>query len=566
MKKTTEQGITALYCRLSRDDGAEGDSNSIANQKRMLTKYAKENGFHNTRFYVDDGYTGTNFNRPGFKQMIEDVELGYISTIIVKDMSRLGREYLGVGEYTEIIFPDRGVRFIAINDGIDSDNGDNELAPFKNIMNEMYARDTSRKVRSAHRIRGNMGEPLGPPPYGYIKAPNNPKHWIIEPEAAAVVRDIFKMRLEGKGNETIARILQERKVLNCTYYRKSRGENCGGRKFQEDPYHWKDSTVDSILKRVEYCGDLVNFKTYSKSFKNKRRYKNPEENHVIFKNAHEAIIDRETFELVQQLRGKTKRRAPKKENGEKSIFADLLYCADCGKKLWFHVNTVNKSIRFFACSNYVKDYRGTCQSRHYIREDALYEVVRLELRRLSEFLNADEQSFAELLAKKTQKEAKAEQAVFAEELRKAQQRQETVGNLYEKLYEDNAIGKVTDEWFDHMSMKYQTERLELKERISSLEAKLKKLQTAEKNNDFFIKAVRRFMDMDTLTAPLLKELISRIDVSEVQGKGKNRIQHITIHYRFVGYLEMEQDYFEKNIKQDTRQGVAVEYVPQAASK
>ena len=224
------------------------------------------------------------------------------------------------------------------------------------------------------------------------------------------------------------------------------------------------------------------------------------------------------------------------------------------------------SIRFFACSNYVKDYRGTCQTRHYIREDALYEVVRLELRRLSAFLNADEQSFAELLAKKTQKEAKAEQAVFAEELRKAQQRQEMVGSLYEKLYEDNATGKVIDEWFSHMSLKYQNERMELKSRIADLEAKLKKLQTAEKNNDFFIKAVRRFMEIDTLTAPLLKELISRIDVSEVQGKGKERIQRVVIHYRFVGYLEMEQDYFEKNIKQDTRQGVAVEYVPQAAIK
>ena len=566
MSKTTEQGITALYCRLSRDDGAEGDSNSVANQKRMLSKYAKENGFVNTRFYVDDGYTGTNFNRPGFKQMLEDAELGYISTIIVKDMSRFGRDYLGVGKYTETVLPDLGVRFIAINDGVDSADGENELAPFKNIMNEMYARDISRKVRSAHRIRGNAGEPLGPPPYGYIMDPNNPKHWIIEPEAASVVREIFKMSLEGKGNETIARILTERKVLNCTYYWKARGDNRNGRKWQEDPYKWKDATINSILKRVEYCGDLVNFKTYSKSFKNKQRFKNPEEKHVIFHGAHDPIIDRDTFELVQKMHGKTKRRAPKKENGEKSIFADLLYCADCGHKLWFHVNTINRSIRFFSCSNYAKDYRGTCQTRHYIREDALFEVVRLELRRLSAFLREDEEAFAEILAKRTGAEAKAERSVLEEELRKARQRLELVGTLYEKLYEDNATGKVTDEWYSHMSLKYETERIELKFKIEDLDRKLKALRTAEKNNEYFIRAVRRFMDMDTLTAPLLKELIDRIEVSEVTGKGKNRTQRIVIHYRFAGYLDLEENYLERNIIQDTRQGVAVEYVPRAAGE
>ena len=566
MKKASEQGITALYCRLSRDDGAEGDSNSVANQKRMLSKYAKENGFVNTRYYVDDGYTGTNFNRPGFKQMMEDAEMGYITTIIVKDMSRFGRDYLGVGKYTESVLPDLGVRFIAINDGVDSEDGENELAPFKNIMNEMYARDISRKVRSAHRIRGNAGEPLGPPPYGYVKDPANPKRWIVEPEAAAVVREIFKMSLEGKGSETIARILQERKVLNCTYYWKARGDNRNGRKWQENPYYWKPCTVASILNRVEYCGDLVNFKTYSKSFKNKQRFMNPDEKRVVFRDAHEPIIDREAFELVQKKRGKTKRRTPKKENGEKSIFADLLTCADCGHKLWFHVNTVNKAIRFFACSNYVKDYRGTCQTRHYIREDALYEVVRLELRRLSAFLQEDETAFAELLSKKTDAEARAERITLEEELRKAKQRKELVGTLYEKLYEDNAMGKVTDEWYSHMSLKYEVERVELKAKIEELELKLSNMRTAAKNNEYFIRAVRRFMEMDTLTAPLLKELIDRIEVSEVEGKGKNRKQRIVIHYRFAGYIDLEENYVESNFKQDTRQGVAIEYVPHAAEE
>ena len=340
-KKKEEAGITALYCRLSRDDGAEGDSNSIQNQKKLLQKWAKENGLGNTRCYVDDGYTGTNFNRPGFQQLLEDIEMGYVAVIIVKDMSRLGRDYLQVGYYTDTYFPDHHIRFIAINDCVDSEDGENELAPFRNVMNEMYARDISRKVRSAHRIRGNSGEPLSQPPYGYIKSPENKKKWIIEPEAAAVVRDIFKMCLEGKGNDTIARILQERQILNCTAYWHARGVNRGGKKTQPNPYKWKFTTIEKILSRQEYCGDIVNFKTYSKSFKNKARLENPEENWVIFKNVHEPIIDRDVWEQVQKLTANTKRRSPKPENGPKNMFADFLYCADCGSKLWFHINSIN---------------------------------------------------------------------------------------------------------------------------------------------------------------------------------------------------------------------------------
>ena len=356
-KKKEQLGLTALYCRLSRDDGAEGDSNSVANQKRLLQKYAKENSLGNTRFYVDDGYTGTNFNRPSFQKMIEDVEMGYVTAVIVKDMSRLGRDYLGVGYYTDTFFPEHNIRFIAVNDCVDSDDGENELAPFRNVMNEMYARDISRKVRSAHRIRGNSGEPLGQPPYGYRKDPLNKKHWIIDPAAAQVVRDIFRMCLEGKGNDTIARILQENGILNCTAYWHEKGIGRGGKKTQPNPYRWKNSTIRKILTQQEYCGDVINFKTYSKSFKDKTRIDNPEENWVIFKDVHEPIVDRDTFEQVQKkIIKRTKRRAPKSENGEKSIFSDLLYCADCGHKLWYHVNTINKNICFFSCSNYVKDF------------------------------------------------------------------------------------------------------------------------------------------------------------------------------------------------------------------
>ena len=292
-------GITALYCRLSRDDGAECESNSIANQKRMLEKKAKEYGLKNTRCYVDDGYTGTNFNRPGFQQMLDDIESGYITTVMVKDLSRLGRYAPTVGMYMDSYFPEHDVRFIAVNDLVDSDEGENEIAPFKNVMNEMYARDISKKVRSAHRIRGNCGEPLGQPPYGYIKDPLNKKKWIIEPGAAEIVREIFKMCIEGKGNETIARILSERKVLAPTAYWFDRGIKRGGKKVPKEPWKWKCESIKKILSNQEYCGDVINFKTYSKNFRNKKRIDNPQENWVIFKDVHEPIIDRAVFERVQ---------------------------------------------------------------------------------------------------------------------------------------------------------------------------------------------------------------------------------------------------------------------------
>jgi site-specific DNA recombinase len=562
-QKKEQMGITALYCRLSRDDGAEGDSNSVANQKKMLQKYARDNGFGNTRFYVDDGYTGTNFNRPGFQKLLEDIEMGYVAVLIVKDMSRLGRDYLQVGYYTDTYFPDRNIRFIAINDCVDSSDGENELAPFRNVMNEMYARDISRKVRSAHRIRGNSGEPLSQPPYGYLKAPDNKKKWLIDPEAAQIVKEIFQMCLEGKGNETIARILQERKVLIPMAYWHEKGLGRGGKKTQPDPYRWCKTTVAKILAQQEYCGDIINFKTYSKSFKNKARLPNPEENWTIFRGVHEPIIDRETFEQVQNLTGKTKRRPPKPENAQKNIFCDLLRCADCGSKLWFHVNTVNKSIRYFSCSNYRKDTRGTCESRHYIRADALEQVVMLELKRLASFFRNDEDAFAELLAQKTNREILAEQKCAEGELQKTQMRLETISRIVEKLYEDNVSGKVTDEWFMQLSHKYEVERMELKDKAAKLRESLNSLGAMRQGKDQFIAAVRKFMTMQVLTAPLLRELIDHIDVYETEGTGKKRSQRIVIHYRFVGYLELPDSVFGSNYKADTRQGVTVEYLPKA---
>lgn len=558
-KNKNQIGITALYCRLSRDDGTESESNSIGNQKKLLSQKAKEMGLTDTKYYVDDGYTGTNFNRPGFQQLIDDIEIGLVSAVMVKDLSRLGRDYVSVGNYTDSYFPEHNVCFIAVNDAIDSDEGESEIAPFKNILNEMYARDISKKIRSSHRLRGSMGEPLSQPPYGYMKSPENKKKWIIDPEAATVVKSIFKMCLDGKGNETIARKLQENKVLIPMAYWRSKGLNRGGKKTQTNPYKWCKTTVQKILSQQEYCGDIINFKTYSKSFKNKTRYENSKENWAVFKDVNEPIIDRETFETVQKFISKTKRWAPKKENGERSIFNGLIYCGDCHSKMRYHTSTSNKEIHYFTCSDNKVDYRGKCPGRHYVRADALEEVVKLELRRLVEMLEIDESYFAQLLLRKNDEEREKDKKFLESELQKAIARSNTVSQLYEKLYEDNVIGKVSDEWFVELSHKYEKERMDLKAKIADTRHQIEELKNTNSEYGKFISAIRRFMQMDNLTSPLLRELIDHIDIFETEGTGKSRTQRIVIYYRFIGYIELPNTTKQTHIA-DTRKGVAVEYI------
>ena len=553
-------GITALYCRLSRDDGAEGESNSIANQKKLLSKYAKEHGFTNTKFYVDDGYTGTNFNRPGFQQMLEDMDMGYISTVIVKDSSRFGRNYLEVGQYTDYYFPEHNIRFIAINDCIDSENGEDDFSVFRNVMNEMYAKDISRKVRSSHRLRGNAGEPLSAPPYGYMKSAENKKKWVIDPDAAEIVRRVFRLCIEGKGNETIARMLQEDKVLVPMAYWQSKGLGRGGKKTQPNPYKWCKTTIAKMLAQQEYCGDVINFKTYSKNFRNKTRIPNPKENWAIFKDVHEPIIDRETFERVQELTKETKRRKPKDESMKKSIFSNLLYCGDCGHKLWFNFNQKNPSIRFYSCSNYVGS-RGTCELTHYIREDSLEQVVKMELFKLASYLDHDEIAFTELLEDKSKNDAMAERKVLESALSVAEARSKELLRLYERLYEDNVNGKVTDEWFMRLSHKYELEQEELKKQTFELKNKLDSINNAKSSSESFIRAIRKFMTMQTLTPIVLQELIEKIEIFNVEGKGKNRTQRLIIHYRFVGCIDLPNVIPKHTYKLDSRQGVAIEYLP-----
>ena len=555
-------GITALYCRLSRDDGAEGESNSIANQKKLLAKYAKEHGFINTKFYVDDGFTGTNFNRPGFQQMLEDMEMGYISTVIVKDSSRFGRNYLEVGQYTDYYFPENNIRYIAINDSVDSDNGEDDFSAFRNVMNEMYARDISRKIRSSHRLRGNSGEPLSPPPYGYMKSPENKKKWVIDPEAAEVVRRIFRLCMEGKGNEMIARILQEDEVLVPQAYWQSKGMSRGGKKTQPNPYKWCKTTIAKMLVQQEYCGDVINFKTYSKSFRNKKRLQNPEENWAIFKDVHEPIIDRETFEIVQSYISKTRRRAPKKENGEKNMFADLLYCADCGSKLWYNINHPNSEIKYFNCSNY-KGARGTCEKTHYIRVDSIEQVVMAELQCVAQYLMDEEEEFAAILEEKTNNDIASEQKRLKASIAASGARLKEIERLYERVYEDNVNGKVTDDWFMKLTHKYEAETEQTQKNIISMQNELANLEEKRGQKDSFLRAVRRFMEMKTLNPVILKELIEKIEVYHVEGSGKNKTQRIIIHYRFVGCLTIPEWYRKRRVSLESRSGVEVNFLTTA---
>lgn len=557
MQSKNKYGITTLYARLSRDDDMQGESNSIVNQKAMLKKYADEHHFENTKFYVDDGYSGTNFNRPGFKAMLEDIEAGYVTTVIVKDMSRLGRNYLEVGYYTDTYFPDHNVRFIAVNDGVDSELGEDDFTPFRNIINEWYAKDISRKIRSSKKLKGNSGEPLAPPPYGYMKNPDNPKQWIVDEEAAEVVRKIYRLYLEGNGVETTARLLQEANILTPMNYWASKGINKGGRR-EENPYKWGATTVGKILSLPEYTGILINFKTYSKSFKNKRRYKNPEENWAVFENRHEAIIDRETWETVQKLRKGSKMRKPKRT--EKNIFSGMLYCADCGCKLHYNINHPNSLIEYFNCSNY-RGNRGTCNQTHYIRADSLEQVVLLELKRLASYLQSNEAEFVKMLERKTVAEYEKKSRLNRQKLKELMARDSEIDRLFDKMYEDNVAGKISDRRFAQMTQRYDDEQQRIRKDIEVIAKECERADQKELGKKQFVRAIKKFMEMKSLTPVILHELIERIEVFHAEGKGKNKTQRIIIHYNFVDVLDMPKiEEYAENVVLDARQGVEVEYL------
>ena len=553
--------VTAfLYERLSRDDNLEGESYSIGNQKKLLAKVAKEKGYTNLVHFLDDGISGVTMDRPGFVEMICQLEQGKAAAVFVKDLSRLGRNYIEVGRLTEEFFPNHDIRLVAVSDNIDTAEGENELAPIRNLFNEWYARDISKKRRISNKIKGNAGEPMGQPPYGYIKDPNDPKHWIVDDEAAQVVRRVYSMTLEGFGTEQIAAQLEKDDVLTPRAYWLTKGIKRPGKGKQQPPTKWNSSTITKILSLQEYCGDILNFKTYSKSYKNKKRIDNDRENWVVFQDVHEAIIERAVYEQVQQKRGKIRKR--RTNNGEHNMFSGLLVCADCGSNLHFHFNQGNPEIKYFNCSNY-KGNRGTCASTHYVRVDFLEEVVLGEIRRLTKFASLYEDEFVKAVIGHSQQAEQTDRKLKEKELRTLLARDEELDGLFERIYEDNVSGKLSDDRFAKMSRRYEDEQKELSEKIKKLRSEIEKQSSRSMTTDMFIGLVRKYTRARKLTPRMLNELVEKIEVFNAEKIDGVWEQRLRIHYNCVGTIEIPTvlPLPIPEVSVNTRKGVVVNYAP-----
>ena len=560
MAKKEEIKITALYERLSRDDEQAGESNSILNQKKLLAKVAKEKGYTNLVHFLDDGISGVTMDRPGFVEMIRQLEQGKAAAVFVKDLSRLGRNYIEVGRLTEEFFPGHDIRLVAVSDNIDTAEGENELAPIRNLFNEWYARDISKKRRISNKIKGNAGEPMGQPPYGYIKDPNDPKHWIVDDEAAQVVRRVYSMTLEGFGTEQIAAQLEKDDVLTPRAYWLTKGIKRPGKGKQQPPTKWNSSTITKILSLQEYCGDILNFKTYSKSYKNKKRIDNDRENWVVFQDVHEAIIERAVYEQVQQKRGKIRKR--RTNNGEHNMFSGLLVCADCGSNLHFHFNQGNPEIKYFNCSNY-KGNRGTCTSTHYVRVDFLEEVVLGEIRRLTKFASLYEDEFVKAVIGHSQQAEQTDRKLKEKELKTLLARDEELDGLFERIYEDNVSGKLSDDRFAKMSRRYEDEQKELSEKIKKLRSEIEKQSSRSMTTDMFIGLVRKYTRARKLTPRMLNELVEKIEVFNAEKIDGVWEQRLRIHYNCVGTIEIPTvlPLPIPEVSVNTRKGVVVNYAP-----
>ena len=551
--------VTAfLYERLSRDDNMDGESYSIGNQKKLLIKVAKEKGYTNLVHFFDDGISGVTMDRPGFADMIQQLEQGKAAAVFVKDLSRLGRNYIEVGRLTEEFFPNHDIRLVAVSDNIDTDEGENELAPIRNLFNEWYARDISKKRRISNKIKGNAGEPMGQPPYGYIKDPENPKRWIVDEEAARVVRRIYRMTLEGVGTEQIAAKLEEDGILTPRAYWHSKGINRPGKVKDLPPTHWNSSSVIKMLSVQEYCGDILNFKTYSKSYKNKKRLENDRENWAIFKDVHEPIIERAVFEQVQQKRGKMRKRQAK--DGERSMFSGLLVCADCGSNLHFHFNQGNPEIKYFNCSNY-KGNRGTCGSTHYVRVDFLEQVVLGEIRRLTKYAGLYEDDFLKEVIGHSRQAEETERRLKEKELKSLLARDDELDGLFERIYEDNVSGKLSDDRFAKMSRRYEEEQKELSEKIKRLRSEIEKQSSRAASTDMFVSIVRKYTRARKLTPRMLNELVEKIEVYNAEKIDGEWVQRLRIHYNCVGEMNIpnEPALSIPAVTVNTRKGVFVSY-------
>ena len=528
--------VTALYARLSKDDDLVGDSNSIVHQKEILAKYAKEHGFTNIEFYVDDGFSGTNFNRPDFQRMMADAEEGKISTVIVKDMSRFGRDYIMVGYYTEIYFSNLDIRFIAINDNVDSNiQTENDLTPFKNVFNEWYARDTSKKIRAVFKAKGNSGKHLTTnPPFGYKKDPNDKDKWIIDDEAAATVRRIFQMYVDGYRISEIGHKLTEEKVETPILYYMNRGIKTNAR--SEYPEIWDLMSIKYILSQTAYAGHTVNFQTAVKSYKTKKQVNLPRNQWVIFRNTQEPIIDEKTFETVQQMR-KVKRARTK--YNEPNMFSGLLYCADCGNHLTIQRVARNRKMDNFSCATYRKKKKGLC-SCHRILVSDLETIVKEDLQKVCEYVFLHEKEFTDEYLSGSKKETVKFQSKTKAELKRLSERQEEIGRIIRKLYEDNVNGRITDERFDFLAKSYEDEGNDLKKKIQELKNALASSVQDEEKLSKFLKVVKSYTKIEELTPEILNSFIEKIYIGETEKYDGRKMQEVEIIYKFVGAINLPQ--------------------------
>lgn len=528
-----QEEITALYCRLSQDDKQEGDSNSIINQKKILKKYALDRGYTNIQFYIDDGVSGTTFNRAGFQSMIADVETGKVKRVIVKDMSRLGRDYLQVGMYTEIFFPEHDVHFIAVNDGVDSNQEDNEFTPFRNIINEWYAKDTSKKIRAVKRSKGMAGEHIGShPPYGYMKNPENKKEWIIDEEAAEVVREIFRLCVGGYGPTQIANILTERKILCPTYYALEKGGK-PRTALPADKFTWNGPVVAKILDRMDYLGHTVNFKTHVKSYKVHKTIYNSPDQWKIFEGTHEAIIDKETFEIVQKIRA-GKRRPTRM--GEMPMFSGLLYCADCGRKLSFHRKADDPPEKHnFVCANY-RSNTSKC-TMHYIRNVVVERIVLENLKEVIQYVSNYEDEFVRMVMDSDMRQRNRELSQKKKRLAEVQKRIGELDTIFQRIYEDNIIGKLSDERFMKMSKGYEDEQHTLQAEADEIQSELQQEEKKSVDVKRFLAIIKKYTDLTELTPEILREFIDKIIVHAPDKSSGRRLQEIEIIYNHIGEFD-----------------------------
>ena len=532
--------ITALYCRLSRDDELQGDSNSIRNQKAILQKYADDNGFTTTQFFVDDGYSGTNFNRPDWTRLMALVEDGQVGTIIVKDMSRLGRDYLKVGYYTEMIFPEADVRFIAINNGVDSASPqESDFTPFLNIINEWYAKDTSKKIRAVFKAKGQSGKLLATiPPYGYIKDPEDKNHWIVDEEAAEVVREIFHLCVSGYGPTKLANELQRRKILTPVEYAKSKGWSVRSVKQQDDPFAWDTSTVVRILERQEYIGNTVNFKTYRKSYKQKKTLRKDPSEWQVFEGTHEAIIDKETFAIVQRIRDGRRRLTPM---GEMPILSSMVFCADCGSKMYqVRMRGWEHDKEYFVCANYRKKTKAACTS-HQIRNVVIEQLLLEDLRRVTAFAKRHEEEFVRLVTNSASRSLNREMKDNRKEYEQSQARIAALDKIIQRLYEDNVTGRISDERFARMSETYEAERQTLEKRVAELQILMDGAKQKAMNVEYFLSLVRKYTDIQELTGEIIREFVEKTIVFKAEKVDGHRQQRIQIIYNAIGAVEIPNE-------------------------